>query len=1146
MSEFVHLHVHTEYSILDGACRIDAAIETARQLGMDAIAITDHGVMYGVLNFYKKAVAAGIHPIIGAEIYIAPNGRLSKQGGPDDQSNHLVLLARNNTGYENLIKIVTRGFTEGFYYRPRVDEEVLREHSEGLIALSACLKGEIPSVFLEKGEREALALIDRYLDIFGEGDFYLELMDHGIDEQKEVNKFLLEAGKKKGVPLVATNDIHYLRREDAKAHDYLLCIQTGAFAREERRLKFSSDEFYMKSPEEMFQLFPDFPEAIKNTAEIARNCDIEIDLGKIYLPRFEPPEGFDTDSYLEHLAKKGIREKYVEVTPEVEERLERELQVIKELGFSGYFLIVWDFVTFAKNKGIRVGPGRGSAAGSLVAYALGITTIDPLRFGLLFERFLNPERIALPDIDIDFSHTRRQEVIDYVVQKYGREKVAQIVSFSTLNARAAVKDVGRVLEVPFKRMDAITKLIPEDPSITIDVALEMSPELREAYSEDLSIREVIDTARSLEGLIRHDTVHAAGVVIADDELTKYMPLQRKGGNQDEIISQFDMYDIETLGLLKVDFLGLRNQTLLELAVRLIEERHGIKLDIDNVPIDDPDTFRLIQSGRTIGTFQLASPGMRALMKEMVPSKFEDIIALIALYRPGPLKSNMHKVFIDHKHGRVPVKYPHPSLEEILKETYGVIVYQEQAMKIAQVLAGYSGLEADELRKAMAKKKPEIMQRHRDKFIEGAAAAGIEKKTAASIFDLIEKFGGYGFNKSHSTAYAFVSYQTAYLKTHYPEEYMAALMTTYMDNQDRLVEYINECRRMGITVRTPDINLSKSHFTPGDAEILFGLSAIRNVGSSAVDQIVKTRQQGGPFKSFADFCRRVPSPVLNRKTIESLVKAGSFDAIEPDRGRLIQSFEHFLKIAQIQKKDAEEGQFTLFGGSNVLDQDLTGESCRMEEEPLSPKKILAYEKEMLGVYVSDHPLREWKAQITETAEIEIAQLTPDMDRARVTIGGIVTKTEKRFNKDGKPWVAFVLEDFSGSVEVLIFTNRYKDYVGVIREDAILIVKGRADIKENSRRVLAEEIIALSQKASVTPCVSITIDSARFEEELLVKIKNILLHHPGQSPVIIKVFENGEEIHAVKLGEFYSVEIQSDLLAKLKSLLGERAVQILWLE
>ncbi len=1146
MSDFAHLHVHTQYSILDGACRIDAALELAKQLGMKSMAITDHGAMYGVVAFYKKALEAGVHPVIGAEIHIAPKGRFSKQGGADDQLKHLVLLAKNNTGYKNLIKIVTRGFTEGFYYKPRVDEEVLREHSEGLIALSACLKGEVPSAYLEKGGKEAFAAIDKYLEIFGDENFFLELMDHGIEEQKEVNKFLIDAGKRKGVPLVVTNDVHYLRREDAKAHDYLLCIQTGAFAREEKRMRFSSEEFYMKTPEEILKLFPDFPEALAKTEEIAQNCDVEIELGNIYLPRYEPPEGFDTDSYLNQLARKGIKEKYGEVPPDVEERLERELDVIKKLGFSGYFLIVWDFVTFAKRKGIRVGPGRGSAAGSLVAYALGITTIDPMRFGLLFERFLNPERIALPDIDIDFSHTRRQEVIDYVVQKYGREKVAQIVSFSTLNARAAVKDVGRVLEVPFKRMDAITKVIPDDPSITIDVALEMSPELREAYNDDPSIREVIDTARSLEGLIRHDTVHAAGVVIADDELTEYMPLQRKGGNQDEIISQFDMYDIESLGLLKVDFLGLRNQTLLELAVKLIEERHGIHLDIDNIPMDDPDTFRLIQSGQTIGTFQLASPGMRALMKEMVPSKFEDLIALIALYRPGPLKSNMHKVFIDHKHGRVPVRYPHPCLEEILKETYGVIVYQEQAMKIAQVLAGYSGLEADELRKAMAKKKPEIMQRHRDKFIEGAVRQGIERKTAASIFDLIEKFGGYGFNKSHSTAYAFVSYQTAYLKTHYPEEYMAALMTTYMDNQDRLVEYINECRRMGITVKTPEINLSKSYFTPGDGEILFGLSAIRNVGSSAVEQIIACREQGGPLKSFAEFCRRVPSSVLNRKTVESLVKAGAFDSVEPDRRRLINSFEHLMKLAQIERKDAEEGQFTLFGGAEEQEETLSCEPEDTEGRSLSRNKVLAYEKEMLGVYVSDHPLSEWKAQLAEIGEMEISQLTTDADRTRVTIGGIVTRVEKRYNKDGKPWIAFTLEDFTGSIEILVFSNKYEGYVRTIREDAILVVKGRADIKENSRRVLAEEIIALSQKLSVTPSLAVRIESASFEENLVAQIKSILLQHPGQSPVVIRVWENGEEIHAVKLGDFYSVEIESDLLAKLRSLLGERAVQITWLE
>lgn len=797
---FAHLHLHTEYSILDGACRIDTALEAAKEMGMDSLAITDHGVMYGALEFYQRAVDIGVKPIIGSEVYIASRGRLTRGTGVSDQSNHLVLLAVNNIGYQNLMKIVTRGFTEGFYYRPRVDKEVLADHSEGLVALSACLKGEIPKYLLEGDTGAARRAAEDYARVFGDGNFYIELMDHGIPEQSEVTPLLVELAKELGLPLVLTNDIHYVRREDSKAHDYLLCIQTGSLLADENRMRFSKDEFYMKSPDEMADLFPDFPEAIKNAHEIASRCEVEIPLDNVYLPIYTPPEGFDLDTYLEHLAREGLKKRYPDPPEEVTERFDAELDVIKKLHFSGYFLIVWDFIKYAREKGIRVGPGRGSAAGSLVAYTLDITTIDPLKYGLLFERFLNAERVALPDIDIDFSHTRRPEVIEYVAQKYGRDRVAQIISFSRLNARAAVKDVGRVMDIPYQRMDTLAKMVPEDPNMTIDLALEQSNELKTAYDSDSEVREIIDTARSLEGLTRHDTIHAAGLVIADDDLTSYMPLQRKGGEDAEVVSQYDMYQIEKLGLLKVDLLGLKNQSLLELAVNLINSRHGIELDIDSIPMDDRETFKMIQGGRTVGTFQLASPGMRSLMREMMPNKFEDIIALIALYRPGPLKSNMDKVFVEQKHGRRKIQYPHHTLADILEETYGVIVYQEQAMEIAKVLAGYTGLEADELRKAIAKKKPEIMEQHREKFVNGAKAKGIDERTADGIFELIDKFGGYGFNKSHSTAYAYVSYQTAYLKAHYPPEYMAALMTIYMDNQDRLVEYLNETRRMGIEVK----------------------------------------------------------------------------------------------------------------------------------------------------------------------------------------------------------------------------------------------------------------------------------------------------------------------------------------------------------
>ena len=1142
---FAHLHLHTEYSILDGACRIDTALEAAKEMGMDSLAITDHGVMYGALEFYQRAVDIGVKPIIGSEVYIASRGRLTRDAGVSDQSNHLVLLAVNNIGYHNLMKIVTRGFTEGFYYRPRVDKEVLADHSEGLVALSACLKGEIPKYLLEGDTGAARRAAEDYARVFGDGNFYIELMDHGIPEQSEVTPLLVELAKELGLPLVVTNDIHYVRREDSKAHDYLLCIQTGSLLADENRMRFSKDEFYMKSPDEMADLFPDFPEAIKNAHEIASRCEVEIPLDNVYLPMYTPPEGFDLDTYLEHLAREGLKKRYPDPPEEVTERFDTELDVIKKLHFSGYFLIVWDFIKYAREKGIRVGPGRGSAAGSLVAYALDITTIDPLKYGLLFERFLNAERVALPDIDIDFSHTRRPEVIEYVAQKYGRDRVAQIISFSRLNARAAVKDVGRVMDIPYQRMDTLAKMVPEDPNMTIDLALEQSNELKTAYDSDSEVREIIDTARSLEGLTRHDTIHAAGVVIADDDLTSYMPLQRKGGEDAEVVSQYDMYQIEKLGLLKVDLLGLKNQSLLELAVNLISSRHGIELDIDSIPMDDRETFKLIQSGRTVGTFQLASPGMRSLMREMMPNKFEDIIALIALYRPGPLKSNMDKVFVEQKHGRRKIQYPHHTLSDILEETYGVIVYQEQAMEIAKVLAGYTGLEADELRKAIAKKKPEIMEEHREKFVNGAKAKGIDERTADGIFELIDKFGGYGFNKSHSTAYAYVSYQTAFLKAHYPPEYMAALMTIYMDNQDRLVEYLNETRRMGIEVKPPDINLSDSHFTPDDNHILFGLSAVRNVGAVVVEQIVACRESGVPFKSFLDFCERVPLSATNKKTLESLIKAGAFDSVEPDRSLLLATYDNALSTALRKRREAEEGQFSLFEEQNELDGGLNGEIPAGYQE-IPRRELLQYEKEMLGAYVSDHPLSEWRTHLDEHTDLEVAQISDDMDRAPLTIGGMVTGLEKRYNKAGKPWASFVLEDFSGSIDVLVFSNKYENLEEFLGEDAILLVKGRPDHRDNTRKFLADEIRPMPKGYVQPGNLSVRIATNKFSEELVSQTKNILMQHPGNIPVHLSLWENGAETTTIKLGELYSVDPESDLMAKLKTLLGESAATIEYLQ
>jgi len=1143
--EFAHLHVHTEYSILDGACRIGDALEAARSMGMKSLAITDHGVMYGALSFYEKAVELGVKPIIGSEVYVAPGSRFKHDGGLEEQPYHLVLLASNNEGYLNLMRIVTRGFTEGFYYKPRVDLEVMREYSSGLIALSACLKGEVQKALLRGEDAEAEAAVDRYLEVFGDGNFYIELMDHGIPEQREVNPRLVDLARRKGLPLVATNDTHYVRREDSKPHDHLLCIQTGKVLSEPGRMRFSSDDFYLKSPEEMAAIFPDYPDAISNTVEVAERCDVEISLDKVYLPRYDTPEGFDLNSYLKHLAVQGVKERYGDPIPEeVEARLTYELEVIERLDFAGYFLIVWDFVNYAKDQGIKVGPGRGSAAGSLVAYALGITTIDPLKYSLLFERFLNVERIALPDIDIDLSHYRRGEVIDYVADKYGRDRVSPIVTFSRLKAKQAVKDVGRVRDIPYARMEAITKMIPDDPNMTINLALEQSGELRDIYDTDREVHEIVDTALALEGMVRHASVHAAGVVIADNAIDTYSPLslqQKSGENANVITTQYDMYGVERLGLLKIDMLGLKTQSLLELAVNLIKERQGIDVDIDSLPMEDPDTFNLIQTARTVGTFQLASPGMRALMRDMQPSRFEDIIALIALFRPGPLQSDMHRVFVDQKHGRKKVSYPHPSIEEILKETYGVIVYQEQAMQIAQAMAGYTGLEADELRKAMAKKKSDIMSRHRQMFIEGARSKEIDEATATRVFDLIEKFGGYGFNKSHSTAYALVSYQTAFLKAHYPSEYMAALMTIYMDNQDRLVEYINECKRMGIEVRLPDINQSAGHFTPGGDYILFGLSAIRNVGSAVVEQIIACRSEDGEFSSFMEFCDRVPAQATNKKTLESLIKAGAFDSIDPDRSKLLGTYDIAVSNAQRKRREREEGQISLFGEETNEEDDVNGFS-NVQVPEIPKRELLAFEKEMLGVYVSDHPLSEWRELLYSYTDNEIAQITPEMDKTSMRVGGMIARLEKRFNKQGKPWASFNLEDFSGSIEVLVFYHKYEELADELRDDAIVLVKGRLDMRDNSRRLMADEVKPLPRSGMRAARLLLVMDTDRFSDELASTIKEMLIQHPGEVPVHLRLCEDDEEVTTVRFGDLYSIDTSSDVLGKLKALLGMQSVRI----
>ncbi len=912
---FVHLHNHTEHSLLDGASRISDLVEVAKKEGMEALAITDHGVMYGVIPFVEEATREGIKPIIGVEFYLAPRSRFDRNNPKEESNFHLLLLAENNEGYRNLMKLVTRSYFDGYYYKPRVDKELLREYSRGLIALTACMKGEIPESLIKEDFNRARGLVHEYLDIFGEGNLYLEIQDQGIAEQKIINEGLAEISRSMGVPLVATNDVHYTRKEDSRAHDVLLCIQTNSTLDQPDRLRFSSDQFFFKSPQEMWELFSWAPEALDNTLEIAERCNVEIALDRYLIPRYQVPEGYDPDSYLEKLAFEGLSRVYPEITPEIRQRLEYELSVIKDMDFSGYFLIVWDFVKHAKEKGIMVGPGRGSAAGSIVAYALGITTVDPIKYGLLFERFLNPSRKTMPDMDIDFCYRRRQEVIEYVTEKYGSDRVAQIITFSTMAARAAIKDAGRVFNVEYGKMDKIAKMVPEELNITIEKALSKSPELRQVYEEDQVIREVIETALKLEGLTRQDSIHAAGVVIADDDLSNYTPVQKKSSK--EIVTQFDMAAIQKIGLLKMDFLGLRTLTVLDDTKRNVKMNQDVELDLEKIPMDDALTFELLQRGDTIGVFQLESSGMRALIRDLKPTCFEDLIALLALYRPGPLGSGMVQDFVNRKHGKARIHYPHPDLEHILKETYGIIVYQEQVMKLAVEMAGYSMAEADILRGAIAKSKWQVVEEQRQKFVEGAVSKGYERKLAEEIFDLIRNFGLYGFNKSHSTAYAFISYQTAYVKAHYPVEFMAALLSSVSDNKDKVRRFIGECRRMGIRVLPPDINESNSEFTPVRESLRFGLSAIRNLGTGAVAEIIREREINGPYQSLLDFCDRVDSSVLNKKTLESLIKSGAFDSFGQTRNQLLKTYDMVADIAMERKRLRGEGQFSLFEGDEDL-------------------------------------------------------------------------------------------------------------------------------------------------------------------------------------------------------------------------------------
>lgn len=1149
-SSFVHLHLHSQYSLLDGAIRFEELFKRAEEFRMPAVALTDHGNLFGAIEFYSKATEYGIKPIVGCEVYLAPGSRFEKETLPTGESAyHLILLAEDVRGYKNLCKLVTAGYLEGFYYKPRIDRELLESHNEGLIALSACLHGEIPYYLQQRDMKKAVAVAGWYREIFKDR-FFLEVMDNGIPEQVEVNKAIFKIGKKLNIPVVATNDCHYLRREDARAHDILLCIQTGKTITTPNRLKFQTDHFYFKSPEEMGEAFKDFPEVLNRTLEIAERCNLKLNFKEHHFPVFPVPEGESLDSYLEKMARRGLEERIASMGKEGSEleevrrvyysRLEKELEIIKRMGYSGYFLIVADFINYAKRRKIPVGPGRGSAAGSLVAYALKITDIDPIAHNLIFERFLNPERVSLPDIDIDFCMERRDEVIAYVSEKYGKENVAQIITFGKMQAKAVIRDVGRALNLPYAEVDRIAKLIPNLPNITIDEALKQEPKLARIYEEDRRVKELIDIARSLEGLTRHASTHAAGVVISNKPLVEYMPLY-KGQKDETVTTQYAMNDVERLGLLKFDFLGLKTLTVIERTLRLIKERRGEEVSINGIPMDDPKTYRLLSSGATTGIFQLESYGVREILRKLKPETFEDIIAVVALYRPGPLGSGMVEDFIERKHGRRDITYEVSQLEGILRNTYGVIVYQEQVMEIATRLADFSPGDADILRRAMGKKKPEEMAEQREKFLKGAKKNGIPLKKAERIFDLMAKFAGYGFNKSHSAAYALIAYQTAYLKAHYPLEFMTALLTHDINNEDKVIKYIGECREMGIEILPPNVNESFRDFTIVKDSIRFGLAAVKNVGDSAIESIIEAREKKGPFTSLHDFCTKVDLRRVNRRVIESLIKSGAFDFTGLRRSQLMAILDKAMEVGSDRQKDKKRGQISIFdtmGGDPLQSVDIPD----IEEWP--ENQLLAYEKEALGFYITKHPLEGYRDEIARVANADSESISEMEDKREVRFCGIVSSLKEIVTKKGDRMAFVTLEDKKGYIEVIVFSDLYNRSIEYLRSEVPLFVAGTVDMGEEKEgvKVLAREIMPLSEasRRGTISKVYFRIEACRTSRDQLERMRDLFKDHPGDCEVYLHLlFPHGRKT-IVALPEGLKVSPSEELRRKVKSLLGYDAV------
>lgn len=1046
MNEFVHLHVHTQYSLLDGAADIGRLLEKVKEMKMSAAAITDHGVMYGCLKFYRQALQLGIKPILGCEVYVAPRKHTDKMPKVDDNAAHLVLLAENLTGYRNLLQLVSLAHLEGFYYKPRIDLDILERHASGLIGLSACMSGEIPRLLLNNQPEQAREKIQVYQRIFGEDNFFLELQNQHLAGQRELNRQLAQLGQVCGVPLVATNDVHYLRREDAQVHDVLLCIQTGKTVDEPNRMKFPNAEFYFKSGAEMAENFSNYPEALANTAWIASRCEVSLELGNFHMPDFPVPVGNKLETYLEQLCRQGIEKLELNWNAEYEDRLVYELGIIAQMGFCGYFLIVQDFVNFAKGNQIMVGPGRGSAAGSLVAYLLGITAVDPIQNDLLFERFLNPERVSMPDIDIDFCFERRGEVINYVRKRYGEDRVAQIITFGTMAAKAAVRDVGRALGLPYGEVDKVAKLIPNELGITLQQALEASVDLKQLITSNTRLQQLMNIAMQVEGFPRHASTHAAGVVIAGEPLTDYLPLSRS--NEDEVITQFPMEDIESLGLLKMDFLGLRTLTVLRDAIQMVEDNRRVEIDLAKLPLNDALTFQTLQSGNTLGVFQLESRGIRNLMVRLKPDCLADLTALVALYRPGPLGSGMVDDYIRAKHGQQETKYLHPLLEPILQETNGVILYQEQVMRIASAMGGFTLGEADLVRRAMGKKKPEVLAKMRDKFLTGAAQKGVTTAVAEAVFNLMEYFSGYGFNKSHSAAYGLVAYQTAYFKTNYPQEYLAALLTSVMGTPDKIGLYIGECRRMGIKLLCPDINRSRAVFTPEGETIRFGLMGVKNLGIGAIERIIAEREAHGNYHSIQDFCRRITHQLVNKRVIESLIKAGGFDFTGINRRQMLTAMEGYLENNQQRRGPLNQ--------LNLLEEVLEESVPEVTLADFSKAELLEQEQEYLGVYLSGHPLDEWTEKFHNNKIMSLAELEDETDGKEVLLGGLIKQWREIHTKKGSMMATFRLEDLIGSIEVVVFPSLYAKIKETEPMDRVVVVKGRLERQEKGLKLLASQL------------------------------------------------------------------------------------------